>query len=73
MAVTMQTTGSSVANQDSAPPGTFEAGRVPLSHFAWFTLAYNVAVVIWAPTCVPPDLAQDVAAIGLFATASSCQ
>src|SRR5215470_6693857 len=42
----LQTTGSSVANQGSAA-SISEDGRVSLSHFAWFTLAYNVAVVLW--------------------------
>jgi cytochrome c oxidase assembly protein subunit 15 len=43
----MQTTGSSVAIEGAAPPGVSDAGRVPLSRFAWFTLAYNIAVVLW--------------------------
>src|SRR5262245_6695479 len=43
----MQTTGSSVPIQGAAPLAVSDAGRVPLSRFAWFTLAYNIAVVLW--------------------------
>src|SRR5262249_38273795 len=34
-------------NQDTAPARISMYGRVSLSSFAWFTLAYNVAVVLW--------------------------
>ena len=46
-AAALQNSGSSVANPDSAPAGLSKAGRVSLSRFAWFTLAYNLAVVLW--------------------------
>src|SRR5215471_14879131 len=35
------------SNQDQAPARISMSGPVSLSSFAWFTLAYNVAVVLW--------------------------
>ena len=34
-------------NQDTTTARSAKDGRVSLSSFAWFTLAYNVAVVLW--------------------------
>src|SRR5215471_12612575 len=34
-------------NQDTAPARISMYGPVTLSRFAWFTLAYNVGVVLW--------------------------
>jgi cytochrome c oxidase assembly protein subunit 15 len=39
--------GTSVVNQGAAPASGSEIGRVPLSRFAWFVVAYNVAVIVW--------------------------
>src|SRR5262252_4607526 len=36
-----------VANPGTTPASTSKAGRISLQNFAWFTLAYNVAVVLW--------------------------
>ena len=44
---TLQAIGGSVANQDTAVASASKRGRVSLSRFAWFTLAYNIAVVFW--------------------------
>jgi cytochrome c oxidase assembly protein subunit 15 len=46
-AAALQTTGSKVPNPDTAAASISKAGRVSLSRFAWFTLAYNLAVVLW--------------------------
>src|SRR5580700_9108746 len=43
----MQSVGISVANKDTKPSSVSPAGRISLNRFAWFTLAYNVAVVLW--------------------------
>src|SRR5580692_4905461 len=43
----MQSVGISVANKDTTPSSVSPAGRISLNRFAWFTLAYNVAVVLW--------------------------
>src|ERR1700736_3061799 len=43
----MQSIGISVANKDTTPSSVSPAGRISLNRFAWFTLAYNVAVVLW--------------------------
>ena len=43
----MQSIGISVANKDTTPSSVSPAGRISLSRFAWLTLAYNVAVVLW--------------------------
>ena len=43
----LQAIGGSVANQDTALASASKGGRVSLSRFAWFTLAYNIAVVLW--------------------------
>src|ERR1700686_5472139 len=39
--------GISVANRDAARDSTREIGRASLARFAWFVVAYNVAVIIW--------------------------
>src|SRR5882762_38119 len=38
---------STVVNRDATPASISKAGRISLEGFAWFTLAYNVAVVLW--------------------------
>jgi cytochrome c oxidase assembly protein subunit 15 len=38
---------SSVVNRDATPAIVSKARRISLEGFAWFTLAYNVAVVLW--------------------------
>jgi heme A synthase len=43
----LQTTGTTVPNLDAAAASISKAGQVSVSRFAWFTLAYNVAVVLW--------------------------
>src|SRR6266478_4838848 len=43
----LQALGSSVANQDTTPASIWKAGWISLKSFAWFTLAYNIAVVVW--------------------------
>src|SRR5467141_3820357 len=43
----LQALGSSVANQDTTPASIWKAGWISLKSFAWFTLAYNVAVIVW--------------------------
>ena len=43
----LQAIGGSVANQDTALASASKGGRVSLSRFAWLTLAYNIAVVVW--------------------------
>jgi len=42
----MLTTGSSFATQDTVPTAVRNP-QVSLSRFAWFTLAYNIAVILW--------------------------
>src|SRR5580704_17691392 len=39
--------GTSVVSQEVAPASSSGIGRVPLARFAWFVVAYNVAVVVW--------------------------
>jgi cytochrome c oxidase assembly protein subunit 15 len=39
--------GTGVVNRYSARGSIFEIGRVPLARFAWFVVAYNVAVIVW--------------------------
>jgi cytochrome c oxidase assembly protein subunit 15 len=39
--------GTSVVNRNAAPASISEIGRVSLARFAWFVVAYNVAVVVW--------------------------
>src|SRR5260370_12586064 len=39
--------GTSVVNRNATPASISEIGRVPLAHFAWFVVAYNVAVIVW--------------------------
>jgi len=46
-AAALQTTGSSICNPDAAAASISKAGQVSLSRFAWFILAYNVAVILW--------------------------
>ena len=43
----MQSVGISVANKSTLPSSVSPAGRISLNRFAWFTLAYSVAVVLW--------------------------
>jgi heme a synthase len=38
---------SSVVNRDATPASISKIGRVPLAHFAWFVVAYNIAVIVW--------------------------
>jgi len=39
--------GVSVVCGNATPASISEIGRVPLAHFAWFVVAYNVAVIAW--------------------------
>jgi heme a synthase len=39
--------GTSVVNRDAARASISEIGRVSLARFAWFLVAYNVAVIVW--------------------------
>jgi len=39
--------GTSVVNRDAARASISEIGRVSLGRFAWFVVAYNVAVIVW--------------------------
>jgi len=39
--------GTSVVNRGATPGRISESGRVPLARFAWFVVAYNVAVIVW--------------------------
>src|SRR5215467_9065385 len=43
----LDATGRSVASEAAAPASQWKGARFSLSRFAWFTLAYNVAVVLW--------------------------
>jgi len=43
----LQTVGSRVDKQDATPTNVSKARRISLESFAWFTLAYNVVVVLW--------------------------
>ena len=43
----LQEIGSSVTNRHTRPLSISETGRISLESFAWFTLAYNVAIVLW--------------------------
>src|SRR5580693_8303994 len=43
----MQSVVISVAKNDTTPSSVSPAGRISLNRFAWFTLAYNIAVVLW--------------------------
>jgi len=38
--------GSSVVNRDVCA-SISKTGRAPLAHFAWFVVAYNIAVIVW--------------------------
>jgi len=38
---------SSVVNRNAARASISEIGRVSLARFAWFVVAYNVAVIVW--------------------------
>ena len=40
-------TRSSVVDRDATPASISKTGRVTLAHFAWFVVAYNIAVIIW--------------------------
>jgi len=40
-------TGTSVVNRDAARVSVSEIGRDSLGRFAWFVVAYNVAVIVW--------------------------
>jgi len=39
--------GTSAVNRDAARTSISGIGRVSLSRFAWFVVAYNVAVIVW--------------------------
>src|SRR5260370_3891393 len=39
--------GGSVLKRSAAPAGICKIGRVSLARFAWFVVAYNVAVIVW--------------------------
>ena len=39
--------GTSALNQEAAHFSGSEIGRVRLARFAWFVVAYNVAVIVW--------------------------
>ncbi len=39
--------GTGVVNRNATPASISKIGRVPLAHFAWFVVAYNVAVIVW--------------------------
>jgi cytochrome c oxidase assembly protein subunit 15 len=39
--------GTSVVNRDATPASSSAIGRGSISRFAWFVLAYNVAVIVW--------------------------
>jgi len=39
--------GSSVVNRNATQASISKIGRAPLAHFAWFIVAYNVAVIVW--------------------------
>ena len=37
----------SVVNGNAASASISKIGRVPLAHFAWFVVAYNITVIVW--------------------------
>lgn len=39
--------GASVVNRNATPASISKIGRVPLPHFAWFVVVYNVTVIVW--------------------------
>ena len=39
--------GTGVVNRNATPASISEIGRVSLARFAWFVVAYNVAVIVW--------------------------
>src|SRR5450755_2070071 len=39
--------GASVVYRDASRASISAIGRVPLARFAWFLVAYNVAVIVW--------------------------
>ena len=39
--------GTSAVNRNAAPASSSKTGRVSLARFAWFVVAYNVAVIVW--------------------------
>jgi heme A synthase len=39
--------GSPIAKLKSTPVTTFETGPRPVARFAWFVVAYNIAVILW--------------------------
>jgi len=39
--------GTSVVNRDASAASISKIGRVPLAHFAWFVVAYNITVIVW--------------------------
>src|SRR5882762_450753 len=45
--VALQAIGTSVTNHNTTPANISKVGRILLKRFAWFILAYNVAVVLW--------------------------
>src|SRR5260370_2663913 len=39
--------GTSVVNRNATPASHDEIGGVPVAHFAWFVVAYNITVIVW--------------------------
>jgi heme a synthase len=39
--------GTSVVNRNATRASISTIGRVPLAHFAWFVVAYNITVIVW--------------------------
>lgn len=39
--------GGSVVNRNATPATISKIERVPLAHFAWFVVAYNITVIVW--------------------------
>jgi len=63
--------GTAVFNRDVVHASISEIERVSLARFAWFVVAYNVAVIVWAPTCAQLDPEPVAAVTGPSATANS--
>src|SRR5438034_5965851 len=39
--------GTSVVNRSATPASISKIARVPLAHFAWFVVLYNITVIVW--------------------------
>jgi cytochrome c oxidase assembly protein subunit 15 len=39
--------GAGLVNRHATPASISKIGRVPLPHFAWFVVAYNITVIVW--------------------------